>query len=191
MSPAHVGSHFRMVRLRACGFRYYSNRIKVIWKTCGWLTLRDRCWKNYRWRRGQLSNQNFTASKPSLALIILAVSDLERSLGFYRRVFDWPEIVNTPSYVEFQLPNGLRLGLYFRDGFARNVGQTPLLVPEGELTSTEIYFQTADLAGFVARLEQSGARTLSPLTLREWGDEAAYFADPDGNVIVAARPASI
>jgi len=144
-----------------------------------------------RWRRGQLSKQDVTPSKPSLALIILAVSDLERSLGFYRRVFDWQEIVNTPGYAEFQLPNDLRLGFYLRERFARNVGQTPLLVSEAGLTSTEVYFQTDDLAGFVARLEQAGARTLSPLALREWGDEAAYFADPDGNVIVAARPASI
>lgn len=134
-----------------------------------------------------LPNQDVTAAKPRLALIILAVSDLERSLGFYRRIFNWQEIVNTPSYVEFQLPTDLRFGLYFREGFARNVGQTPLRVPETGLTATEIYFQTDDLAGFFARLELAGARMLSPLALRDWGDEAAYFADPDGNVIVAAR----
>lgn len=127
----------------------------------------------------------------SLALIILAVSDLERSLAFYRRVFDWQQIVNAPSYVEFELPNDLRLGLYLREGFARNVGQTPLLVPESGLTSTEIYFQTDDLAGLIARLNQAGARQLGPLALRDWGDEAAYFADPDGNVIVAAQTVSI
>ena len=144
-----------------------------------------------RWRRGQLSKQGVTPSKPSLALIILAVSDLQRSLRFYRRVFDWQETVNTPGYVEFQLPNDLRLGLYLREGFARNVGQMPLLVPEAGLTSTEVYFQTADLAGLIARLEEAGARKLSPLALRDWGDEAAYFADPDGNVIVAARTVSI
>lgn len=144
-----------------------------------------------RWQHGPLSKPIVTSSKPSLALIILAVSDLERSLGFYRRVFDWRQTVNTSGYVEFELPNDLRLGLYLREGFARNVGQTPLLVPEAGLTSTEVYFQTDDLAGLIARLDKSGARKLSPLSLREWGDEAAYFADPDGNVIVVARTVSI
>ena len=70
-------------------------------------------------------------------------------------------------------------------------GQSPLLVSETGSTSTEIHLQTDDLAGFVARLEQAGTRTLSPLALRDWGDEAAYFADPDGNARVAARTASI
>ena len=32
------------------------------------------------------------------------------------------------------------------------------------------------------------ARELSKLAPRDWGEQAAYFADPDGNVIVAARP---
>lgn len=55
------------------------------------------------------------------------------------------------------------------------------------VTSTEIYFRTDEPHIYVSRLEQVGARALSPLTLRDWGDEAAYFADPDGNVIVVAR----
>ncbi len=33
----------------------------------------------------------------------------------------------------------------------------------------------------------AGARELSPLAPRDWGDEAAYFADPDGNVLAVAR----
>ena len=80
-------------------------------------------------------------------------------------------------------------GFYLREGFARNVGQVPLLISESGLTSTEIYFRTEDLGRFIARLEQAGARTLSPLALRDWGDEAD-FADPDGNIIVAARAVS-
>jgi hypothetical protein len=37
-------------------------------------------------------------------------------------------------------------------------------------------------------MEQAGARELSPLRRRDWSDEAAYFADPSGNVLVVARP---
>jgi catechol 2,3-dioxygenase-like lactoylglutathione lyase family enzyme len=125
-----------------------------------------------------------------VALIILAVRDLERSLEFYRKVFAWPQCADVPVYAEFELPGGLRLGLYEREGFGRNTGQVPFAAPEGDLAATEIYFHTEDVHALIARLEAAGARPLSPLTPRGWGDEAAYFGDPDGNVIVAARPSA-
>jgi len=40
----------------------------------------------------------------------------------------------------------------------------------------------------VARPVLHRRRLLSPLAARPWGHEAAYFADPDGNVVVVARP---
>ena len=43
----------------------------------------------------------------------------------------------------------------------------------------------------IERLVRAGARELSPLAVRPWGDEAAYFADPSGNVLVVARAASM
>jgi uncharacterized glyoxalase superfamily protein PhnB len=64
----------------------------------------------------------------------------------------------------------------------------PIEVPEREIVGTEIYFYVDDLYGAIERLEASGARKPSPLAGRDWGDEAAYFADPDGNVLVLARP---
>lgn len=125
-----------------------------------------------------------------VALIILAVSDLDRSLKFYREVFGWPQLVDAPVYAEFELPGGLRLGLYEREGFGRNTGQAPAAVPQGSLAATEIYFHAEDVHALIARLEAAGARPLSPLAVRDWNDEAAYFADPDGNVLVAARPSA-
>jgi catechol-2,3-dioxygenase len=44
-----------------------------------------------------------------------------------------------------------------------------------------------DLDGTIERLHDSGARPLSGRAERGWGDEAAYFADPDGNVVAVAR----
>ena len=125
--------------------------------------------------------------EPRLALIILAVSDLTRSLKFYREVFDWTQNVDLPVYAEFELPGGMRLGLYDREGFGRNAGRVPFAIPHGELASTEIYFYADDITTLIRRLEAADARRLNPLALRDWGDEAAYFADPDGNVLVVAR----
>jgi predicted enzyme related to lactoylglutathione lyase len=126
--------------------------------------------------------------RASHALTILAVRDLARSGAFYRGAFGWPLRVEAPVYVEFELPDGRGLGLYAREGYAKNTGQTPMTVPEGEITGTEIYFHVDDVDDAVKRLAAAGARLLSALAPRDWGDLAAYFADPDGNVIVVARP---
>lgn len=121
-------------------------------------------------------------------LTILAVGDLERSKRFYASAFDWQRTVDEPVYVELELPGGMRLGLYERGGFGRNTGQLPEQIPEGALAPTELYFHVEDPARAARSLAGAGARELSPLTARPWGDEAAYFADPDGNVLVVARP---
>ena len=127
------------------------------------------------------------APRPRHELTILAVADLQRSQAFYREALGWPIRVEVPVYVEFDLGDGRGLGLYDRRGYAVNVGQLPVEVADGEITGTEIYCRCDDLAGAIARLEEAGARMLSGLAARDWGEEAAYFADPDGNVLVVAR----
>ncbi|MHC4223545.1 MAG: VOC family protein [Planctomycetota bacterium] len=124
---------------------------------------------------------------PTHILTILAVEDLERSVDFYVRAFSWPKRVDAPVYVEFELPGGRGLGLYDREAFASNAGRPPQRIAQGELAPTELYFHCDDLAAALERIHEAGARVLSSLARRDWGDEAAYFADPDGNVLVLAR----
>lgn len=121
-------------------------------------------------------------------LTILAVEHLPRSAAFYDGAFGWEQVVDVPVYVEFALPNGTRLGLYERVAFGRNTGQVPAPTAPGAISSTELYFYVDDLPDASARLRRAGARVLSEAAPRDWGDEAAYFSDPDGNVIVLARP---
>ena len=91
-------------------------------------------------------------------LTILAVSDLTRSVDFYRKAFGWPQVVDVPVYAEFEIPGGMFLGLYARESFGRNTGQVPAPVPVGELAGTELYFRTDDLDCAAARLREAGAR---------------------------------
>lgn len=121
-------------------------------------------------------------------LTILAVANLERSRAFYDAAFGWPVAVDAPAYVEYALPGGMGLGLYDRRGFARNTGIAPATIPAGAVTGTEIYLRVEDVSDAAARLQHAGGRLLSPASRRDWGDEAAYVADPDGNVLVVSRP---
>ena len=123
-----------------------------------------------------------------LALVILAVSDLDRATRFYQETFGWTQIVATPVYVEFTVPDKLRLGLYERASFSRNTTITPIEPTESGITGTEIYLYTTNFDLLMERLKHNGARQLSPLQERSWGEEVVYFADPDGNVLALARP---
>ena len=53
----------------------------------------------------------------------------------------------------------------------------------------ELYLVVQDPLGHHDRALAAGARELSPLTERTWGDHAAYSLDRDGHVIAfASRP---
>lgn len=121
-------------------------------------------------------------------LTILAVDDVAATAAFYDRAFGWARSVDVPVYVEYTVTQGSRIGLYNREAFAANTGVRPTGVPAGATTSTELYFWCDDLEEAIQRLESAGARVLSPSAPRDWGDTAAYFADPSGNVLVLARP---
>jgi hypothetical protein len=66
------------------------------------------------------------ADEARLALLILAVEDLNRAVGFYRAAFGWFQAVDDALYADFALPGDQRLGLYARSGFERNIGQAPV-----------------------------------------------------------------
>jgi catechol 2,3-dioxygenase-like lactoylglutathione lyase family enzyme len=120
--------------------------------------------------------------------VILAVDDVERSVDFYERAFGWPRNprIDYSNYVELLEPTGGCLGLFERGAFARTAGAETPAKPERQ-TATELYVRVDDVEPVIDRLEELGARQLAPLAPREWGEEAAYYADPDGNVVAVAR----
>jgi catechol 2,3-dioxygenase-like lactoylglutathione lyase family enzyme len=119
--------------------------------------------------------------------VVLAVSDVERAYAFYRGVFGWESHLEWPGeYTELVLSEEDRLGLYRRDGWAESAGAEPAEL-NGRVSPAYLYVRVNDLDGIVERLESAGARRLSPRQRRGWGDEAAYFADPDGNVVAVAK----
>jgi catechol 2,3-dioxygenase-like lactoylglutathione lyase family enzyme len=123
--------------------------------------------------------------------VIFAVGDLSRSLDFYERAFGWPrnDRIDYRNYVELLPPGGGSLGLFDREGYAGLVGAEPVELDNGRVAPTYLYVRVDDLDATVARLTEAGARALSPAAERSWGERAAWFADPDGNVVAVAQAA--
>jgi catechol 2,3-dioxygenase-like lactoylglutathione lyase family enzyme len=121
-------------------------------------------------------------------LVVLACDDVARSKAFYEAVFGWRVIVDLAVYVELEVPTGLRVGLYARTGFASNTGEAPAGRPPTGTTACELYLRVDDPEAALERLAAAGARLLSRVAPRVWGDEAGYAADLDGNVVAVSRP---
>ncbi len=121
--------------------------------------------------------------------VIFAVADVARSSEFYDRAFGWPRnplVEGFTNYVEYLLPEGGAVGLYDRDGFAAEVGAEPVEL-DGRVSPAYLYVRVEDVEQTVGTIEASGGRTLSALANRAWGERAAWYADPDGNVIAVAQ----
>ncbi len=123
---------------------------------------------------------------PSHDITILATRDIHKAAEFYSKVFEWPVRVENQAYVEFEMRGGRGLAVCRREAMARYVNEDLFEVPPGRLGPVEIYLRTDDLPHTIARLVSVGARELSELREREWGEHAAYFADPDGHILVIA-----
>lgn len=123
-------------------------------------------------------------------LTVFAVSDVEACVTFYERAFGWTRRADFPIYVELELPGGQGVAFYERGAFGANTGTVPDPVPQGSLTGAELYLRCEDLDAAIERISALGARVLRPRTRKDWGDDVAYYADPEGNVLALSQPAS-
>ncbi len=64
---------------------------------------------------------------------------------------------------------------------------TPSGRTRGDASRAELYLEVDTPERWHARALAAGAVELSPLSLRGWGQEAAYSLDPDGHVLAFAR----
>ena len=125
--------------------------------------------------------------------VIFAVSDLSRAVDFYERALGWPRnpAIDFTNYVELLSPDGGALGLFERAGFAELVGAQPTDVPDDAVPPAYLYVRVEDVEATAERLLAAGGRALSDVAPRSWGERAAWFADPDGNVVAIAQASEV
>lgn len=122
------------------------------------------------------------------AEIILYVADQKRARDFYARVLAAEPTLDVPGMTEFALGEGCVLGLMPEAGIRRLLGDAlPDPAAANGTPRAELYLAVDDPAAYHARALAAGARELSPLRPRDWGDDVAYALDPDGHVVAVAR----
>jgi uncharacterized protein len=124
------------------------------------------------------------------ANIILYVSDQKASASFYEKVLGMKPELDVPGMTEFRINDETVLGLMPSAGIKRLLGD---ILPDPDkaknIPKAEVYLHVTDPESYHSCAILNGAKELSPLKLRDWGDEAAYSLDPDGHVIAFAKKA--
>jgi len=122
----------------------------------------------------------------SAAHLILYVSDQARATAFYRQALDQAPRLDVPGMTEFELGPGAVLGLMPETGIRQLLGPK---LPDPSASQTpraELYLRVEDPEAAHARALAAGARELSPVRPRNWGDRAGYVLDPDQHVLAFA-----
>ena len=114
--------------------------------------------------------------------VLIAVKDIERSRQFYHDLFGLDLVLDNDG--NMILTEGLVLQdeKIWKDFLGRAI------IPENN--STELYFEEADIEGFVEKLENyyPEVRYVNRLMTHSWGQKVIRFYDPDGNLIEVGTP---
>lgn len=120
--------------------------------------------------------------------IILYVADQQKSRDFYSALLQKVPDLDVPGMTEFNLSNDLKLGLMPENGIAKVLlDKTPHPKSGNGIPRCELYLlvDTADEEFSIAL--KAGAKEVSSIQDRDWGDRVGYLADPDGHIIAFAE----
>ncbi|MDF2449965.1 MAG: putative lactoylglutathione lyase [Bacteroidota bacterium] len=117
-------------------------------------------------------------------MIILYVSDQERSKAFYQSILAHEPVLHVPGMTEFLLTKDFKLGLMPESGIAKILEpQLPNPSMGNGIPRCELYLKVVEPDEALNNALEAGAKKISDSQLRNWGDEVSYCADPDGHVI--------
>jgi len=126
-------------------------------------------------------------------VITLGVSDLGRSLAFYRALgLEFSGVIGTEfagdetnpggAAAMLQLDNGVTLALYGRGDLAKDAN-IPVPPPQsGEFSIGFLVAGREEVDAVLAQAEAAGATLTDEPHERPWGIYSGYFRDPDGHL---------
>lgn len=122
------------------------------------------------------------SEKMKLKNVLIVVNDIERSIKFYREIFDLQVVLDQDGNVI------MTEGLVLQDAKIWRKFLEKDLQPRNNMT--ELYFEERDIEGFVKRLDNSvfEIEYVNRLMQHSWGQKVVRFYDPDGNLIEVGTP---
>jgi len=119
---------------------------------------------------------------------ILYVSDQQRSAIFYQRIFRKAPDLDVPGMTEFVLSDHCKLGLMPNKGIAKILSDKVPHPDSGNgIPRCELYLVVDNVQAEYENALRCGAKLISEISDRDWGDKACYFSDPDGHIIAFAQ----
>jgi uncharacterized protein len=126
--------------------------------------------------------------KPRIKVLTLCVSDLERSLAFYRDGLGLPtegiigEQFEDGAVVFFHLNDDLILSLYPATSLAKEAKVEATQARLGAVSIGHIVKSKEEVDALMQQAEQAGAVVTDPARDRFWGGYSGYFHDWDGHL---------
>ena len=110
-----------------------------------------------------------------IAYTMVFVSDMQRSIAFYRDVLGLPLNFESPGWTEFAT-EGATLALH-KAGQPAPAGADSGVNPAG---SCRLGLHVPNLDALHEKLTANGVRCVMPPTMQDFGGRLAIYADPDG-----------
>jgi catechol 2,3-dioxygenase-like lactoylglutathione lyase family enzyme len=126
--------------------------------------------------------------KPRITVLTLGVSDLERSLNFYRDGLGLPTqgIAGTEfehgAVAFFYFKSGIKFYNWARADIAHDTALRPGLPNATEFTIGHNVNTREEVDAVMQQAEKAGAQITKPPSDTFWGGYAGYFQDPDGHI---------
>ena len=126
--------------------------------------------------------------KPRISVLTLGVTNLERSLQFYREGLGLSTegIVGKEfemgSVVFFDLQNGLKLALWPRENIAKDTSLPDQGTSATGFTIGHNVSSKEEVDSVMIQAEAAGATIVKPAVDTFYGGYAGYFQDPDGHL---------
>ena len=123
-------------------------------------------------------------------ITILYVTDQDASRLFYQAVLETEPRLDVPGMTEFDLGNGMILGLMPVTGIRQLLGEALIPVENNPAPKAEVYLRVEDAVSYLNRAVENGARLILAVAARDWGDRVGYCLDQDGHVLAFAETQS-
>ena len=126
--------------------------------------------------------------KPRIKVLTLGVSDLERSLAFYRDGMGLPtdgiigQEFEDGAVVFFHMNDDLILALYPATSLSKDAKVSATQMRLGAVSIGHVVNSKDEVDEVMTQAKKAGAVITDPAHDRFWGGYSGYFHDPDGHL---------